>query len=58
MIIEIMFVWKSQPKYDNYIECTNDMATVNGCDRILKADAILFPVYINILGLCLGWKGQ
>ena len=42
MIIEIMFVWKSLPKYDNYIECTNNMATVNGCDRILKADLCNF----------------
>ena len=33
---------KSQSKYDNYIECTNNKATVNGCDRILKADAIFF----------------
>ena len=36
-------------KYENYIECTNNMATVNGCDRILKADVCLVKLYLKTM---------
>ena len=36
-------------KYKNYIECTNNMATFNGCDRILKADVCLVKLYLKTM---------
>ena len=36
-------------KYENYIEFTNNMATVNGCDRILKADVCLVKLYLKTM---------
>ena len=29
------------------MECTNNMVTVNGCDRILKADVCLVKLYLK-----------
>ena len=36
-------------KYENYIECTNNMATFNRCDRILKADVCLVKLYLKTM---------
>ena len=36
-------------KYENYIECTNNMATFNGCNRILKADVCLVKLYLKTM---------
>ena len=34
-------------KYENYIESTNNMATVNGFDLILKADVCVVTFYLK-----------
>ena len=34
-------------KYENYIESTNNMATVNGFDLILKADVCVVKFYLK-----------